>query len=108
MWVERIHTNRRGLIMEMLIPIIVQAISGVVGGGVVGQIVKQGAMALLPRLLAGGLGGIGGGIAAAQGLGIDPAALMSGDFTSILASIGGGAVGGGVLSGLAGQFLGKK
>ena len=35
--------------MEALIPIIIQAISGAVGGGIVGSVVKQAAMGLLPR-----------------------------------------------------------
>ena len=47
--------------MEALLPIIIQVISGVVGGGAVGFMVKSAAMGLLPKLLAGGIGGIAGG-----------------------------------------------
>ena len=46
--------------MEALVPIIIQVVSGVVGGGVAGGIMKQAAMSILPKLLAGGIGGIAG------------------------------------------------
>ena len=44
--------------MEILLPIIIQAVSGMAGGGIVGAIMKQAAMQLLPKLLAGGIGGV--------------------------------------------------
>lgn len=96
--------------MEALIPIIIQAISGMVGGGLVGTIVKQAAMAMLPKLLAGGLGGIGGGMALgpliAGMLGGDAGGAM--DMGSILGNVVGGAAGGGALTAIAGMVLGKK
>ena len=42
--------------MEALVPIIIQVVSGMVGGGVAGGILKQAAMTMLPKLLAGGIG----------------------------------------------------
>ena len=47
--------------MEALLPIIIQVISGVVGGGAMGSVVKSAAMGMLPKLLSGGIGGIAGG-----------------------------------------------
>lgn len=102
--------------MEAILPLIIQAVSGMVGGGVAGSLLKTAGMSLLPKLLSGGIGGIaggsglgallGGGVAAATG---DAGAAMGGlDMGSLLGNIGGGAVGGGVLTGLAGMVLGKK
>lgn len=42
--------------MEAIVRIIIQAIAGIVGGGVVAAIVKQ-AIALVPRLIVGAGGG---------------------------------------------------
>ncbi len=94
--------------MEQIIPLIIQVVSGVVGGGAVSGMLKNAAMGMLPKLLAGGLGGIGG--ATALGgmisgmIGGDAASGM--DMGSILGNVGGGLVGGGVLSGIAGMVMG--
>ena len=89
--------------MEALIPIIIQIVSGMVGGGVAGNLVKQAAMALLPKLIAGGIGGIGG----AQILGtlIGGAATGDMDLGSIIGDVGGGLVGGGVLTSIVGMVM---
>lgn len=96
--------------MEAIIPIIIQAVSGMAGGGVAATIMKQAAMSLLPKLLAGGIGGIAGGSALGgiigSAIGGDPAGGM--DIGSIIGDVVGGAAGGGVLTGLAGMFMGKK
>ena len=46
--------------MEALLPIIVQAITGVIGGQAVGAALKQAAMGQLPKILGGAVGGVGG------------------------------------------------
>lgn len=93
--------------MEALIPIIIQLISGVAGGGVVGSMLKNEAMSMLPKLLAGGVGGLGGGAALAgpiaSMLGGDASGL---DLASIIGNVGGGLVGGGALTGIAGALMG--
>ena len=76
-----------------------------VGGGVVGGMVKKVAMGMLPKLLAGGLGGIGGaGILASVLGGGDASSAM--DMGSLINNIGGGLVGGGALTGIAGMVMG--
>ncbi len=94
--------------MEAIIPLVIQAVSGMVGGGVMSGILKQAAMGLLPKLLAGGLGGIGGasvlGSMIGGAMGGDPAGGM--DMGNILGNVGGGLVGGGVLSSIAGMVMG--
>jgi len=47
--------------MESALPIIVQVITGVVGGQAVGAALKTAAMGQLPKLLSGGIGGLAGG-----------------------------------------------
>ena len=91
--------------MEAIIPLIIQAVSGVVGGGVVGTMVKNAAMTMLPKLLAGGIGGIGGATILGSLLGGgDPSSMM--DMGSLINNIGGGLLGGGALSGIAGMVMG--
>ena len=93
--------------MEQLIPLIIQAISGAAGGGIVSSILKQAGAALLPKLIAGALGGVGGGqiLGGALGsmLGGDAAGGM--DLGNLLGSVIAGAGGGGVLSAIAGAIL---
>ena len=95
---------------DLLIPIIIQVISGVVGSGIVGTILKQAAMAMLPKLLAGGIGGIAGG----QLLGGVISGALGGDASSgmdignILGNVIAGAGGGGGLAAIAGTLLKGK
>ncbi|NDV52337.1 MULTISPECIES: hypothetical protein [unclassified Salipiger] len=102
--------------MEGIAAIIVQAIAGMVGGGVAGQLVKTVGMAVLPKLLSGAIGGILGGSAIGAILGggdptaaADAATAAGGlDIGALISQLLGGAAGGGVLTAIVGQFLGKK
>ena len=93
---------------KLFIPLIIQAISGAAGGGIVGNLVKQAGMALLPKLIAGALGGVGGGqlLGGALGgmLGGDAAGGM--DIGNILGQVYQRRRGGGVLTAIAGMVMG--
>ena len=86
--------------MEELIPIVIQAVSGMAGGGLVATLVKKAAMGVVPKLITGGLGGlIGGGAASGAG----PLGGLLGGMTTGDAA---GLVGGGALSGASGLVAG--
>jgi uncharacterized membrane protein YeaQ/YmgE (transglycosylase-associated protein family) len=81
-------------------PIIIQLISGGVGGNIAGALLKKFNLGPIGNTIAGILGGIGGG----QLLGMltgaaaaAPAATSGLDMTSILSSVGGGGIGGAVI-----------
>lgn len=85
--------------MESLLPLIIQLISGAVGGNVAGSLMKDNSLGTLGNSIAGILGGgIGGqllgmlGVAAGGGM----------DLAGILTSVAGGGVGGGVLMAIIG------
>lgn len=97
--------------MEGIVAVAVQALAGIAGGGVASQVVKSAGMALLPTLLSGALGGVAGGslIGAILGGAGDPAAAAGGlDLGSLIGQLTGGAVGGGALTAIVGQVLGKR
>ncbi len=90
--------------MEAIIPIIIQALSGAAGGGIIGNIIKSAGMTLLPKLLAGAVGGVGGNAALSGILGpLLGAVAGSGTFDpmTILTQVISGGLGGGVLTALA-------
>jgi uncharacterized membrane protein YeaQ/YmgE (transglycosylase-associated protein family) len=81
-------------------PIIIQLISGGVGGNIAGALLKKFNLGPIGNTIAGILGGVGGG----QLLGMltgaaaaAPAATSGLDMTSILSSVGGGGIGGAVI-----------
>jgi hypothetical protein len=82
--------------MEALLPIIVQAVTGVLGGEAIGAVVKKAAMGHGAKILSGIIGGVGGG-ALLSSMGGDAGALGG-----LLGDAVGGAVGGGVLTGSVG------
>ena len=47
--------------MNTLLPIIIQIVTGIIGGQAVGAAIKQAAMGQLPKILGGAIGGVGGG-----------------------------------------------
>jgi hypothetical protein len=94
--------------METILPLIIQAISGAAGGGVVGNLVKSAGMTLLPKLIAGAVGGIGGNAALGGIIGPLLGAASTGglDISSIISQVISGGLGGGVLTALAGVVMG--
>ena len=98
--------------MNTLLPIIIQVITGVIGGQAVGAALKTAAMGQLPKILGGAVGGVGGAALLSSLLGggtIDPAAAAAA--TSGLGSalnvqnIVGGAGGGAILTAIIGAVM---
>lgn len=85
--------------METLLPIIVQVVTGIIGGQAVGAAVKQAAMGQLPKILSGAIGGLGG----AAILGQIMQATADGSFN--LENIVGGAGGGAILTAIVGVVM---
>lgn len=90
--------------MESLLPIIIQLISGAVGGNVAGSLMKNLSLGTIGNSLVGILGGgIGGQVMGMLGMG--GAAASSGlDIGSILSTVAGGGIGGGVLLAVVGMI----
>jgi hypothetical protein len=100
--------------MSVLLPIIIQVITGIIGGQEVGAAMKTAAMGQLPKILGGAIGGVGGAAILGSLLGggtVDPAAAAAA--TSGLGSalnlnnIIGGAGGGAILTGIIGAVMGS-
>ena len=80
--------------MEDYLPLIIQLVSGAVGGNIAGSLLKSSSLGTLWNSVAGILGGgLGGSILSMIGLGTDGGMDLSG----ILGSVAGGGVGGGVV-----------
>jgi uncharacterized membrane protein YeaQ/YmgE (transglycosylase-associated protein family) len=82
-------------------PIIIQLISGGVGGNIAGALLKRFNLGPIGNTIAGILGGVGGGqllsmLTGAAGA-VAPAASGGLDMSSILSSVGGGGIGGAVI-----------
>ena len=86
--------------MGNLIPLIIQLVSGAVGGNIAGSLMKKSSLGTLMNSIAGIVGGGIGG----QLLGLLGMATQSGsmDISSVLGSIASGGVGGGVLMAIIG------
>lgn len=82
-----------------LLPIIVQAVAGVIGGQAVGAAFKNAAMSQVTKILAGAVGGVGGG-ALLSSMGGDTGAL-----SGMLGHAVGGVAGGGILSAVVGAIM---
>lgn len=86
--------------MELL-PLIIQLISGAVGGNAAGAVMKKFSLGTLGNSVAGILGGgLGGQLLGMLGMSAGGAGGM--DIASIVSSIAGGGVGGGVLMAIIG------
>lgn len=92
----------QGVKVEALLPIIIQAVTGAIGGNAIGGALKQAALGTVGRTIAGVLGGVGGTAILA--------ALGAGDLTSAMGALAGSAVsgvaGGGIVAGGIGAILG--
>lgn len=91
--------------MEEYLPLIIQLVSGAVGGNIAGALLKNSSLGTLWNSVVGILGGgLGGQLMGMLGLSGAEAAEASSsiDLTSILGSVAGGGVGGGVLMAIVG------
>ena len=85
-----------------LIPIIIQLISGGIGGNIAGALLKKFNLGPIGNSIAGIVGGVGGGqlpsLLTGAGASAGAAAAASGlDIPSLLSNVGGGGVGGAVV-----------
>lgn len=81
--------------MEEYLPLIIQLVSGAIGGNVAGKLFKNLSLGTLGNSIAGLLGGgLGGYLLAMLGIHTGSEEI---DLGGILGNVGGGAVGGGVL-----------
>jgi len=85
--------------MEALLPIIIQVVTGVIGGQAIGAALKQVDMSQVIKIISGGVGGLGGGLLLG-GMGGDAGAL-----SGILGDVVGGGAGGAVLTGIVGMVM---
>lgn len=92
--------------MEEYLPLIIQLVSGAVGGNVAGKLLKNLSLGTLGNSILGILGGgIGGKLLGLLGVGAGAAAGADGlDVAGILGSIAGGGVGGGVIMAIVGAI----
>lgn len=86
--------------MENLLPLIVQLVSGAVGGNVAGSLMKKFSMGTLWNSVLGILGGgLGGQVLGMLGLDLGGGEM---DLAGILGNVAGGGVGGGVIMAIVG------
>jgi len=96
--------------MEEYLPLIIQLVSGAVGGNVAGSLMKKFSLGTLWNSVSGILGGgLGGTVLGMLGLGAGGGtevaeAASSMDLSSILSSVGGGGVGGGIVMAVIGAI----
>ena len=88
--------------MENLLPLIVQLVSGAVGGNLAGSLMKKFSMGTLWNSVLGILGGGLGGQLLGM-LGVDAGGAEM-DLAGILGSVAGGGVGGGVIMAIVGMI----
>ena len=90
--------------MGNLLPLIVQLVSGAVGGNVAGSLLKKASLGTLGNSIVGILGGgLGGQLLGLMGMGGGGGGM---DLAGVLGSIASGGVGGGVLMAIIGLIRG--
>jgi len=88
--------------MEAYLPLLIQLISGALGGNVAGKLLKNMSLGTLGNSIVGILGGgLGGQFLGILGLDVDAGGM---DMAGILGSVAGGGVGGGVLMAIIGAI----
>jgi hypothetical protein len=87
--------------MESLIPIITQLVAGAVGGNLTSGMLKQQAINVAARTIAGAIGGLGGGVLLH---------LVGGEvaLTQMVSDGIGGLIGGGILSAIVGMVMSRS
>jgi len=90
-----------------IISLIIQLISGAVGGNVAGAAMKENSLGTLGNSIAGIVGGGLGGTVLQMALGSAAAGGGSMDLTSILSNVAGGGVGGAILMAIIGIIKNK-
>ena len=93
--------------VEAILPIIVQIVTGVLGGQAVGAVLQQVAMSQLTKIISGAVGGVAGGTILGSLLGgaagVDPAS--GGALGGLLGNAIGGAGGGAILTAIVGAVM---
>lgn len=83
-----------------ILPLIIQLVSGAVGGNVAGSLMKESSMGTIGNSIVGILGGgLGGQVLAMLGMAANSGTM---DLAGILSSVAGGGVGGGILMAIIG------
>ena len=90
-----------------ILPIIVQIVTGVLGGQAVGAVLQQVAMSQLTKIISGAVGGVAGGILLAPSSGVLPVLILLrvGRWAAFLGMLLGGAGGGAILTGIVGAVM---
>lgn len=84
--------------MEALLPIIIQVVTGIIGGQAVGAALKQVDVSQVVKIISGAVGGVGGGVLLDMLAGGGALGGMAGDAI-------GGVAGGGVLTAIVGMVM---
>ena len=88
--------------MEAYLPLIIQLVSGALGGNLAGKLFQNISLGVLGNSISGILGGgLGGWLLSMLGLGEPEAGL---DAASVLSSIAGGGIGGGLIMAIIGAL----
>jgi len=88
--------------MEALLPIIIQAVTGAIGGLGVSSALKQVALSAATKVISGVIGGVAGGQILTNVLS-DPA--VGSLFSGVLGDAVGGVAGGGILTAIVGMVM---
>lgn len=96
------YNKFNNFVMEEYLPLIIQLVSGALGGNVVGKLLKNMSLGTLGNSIVGILGGgLGGQLLGMLGMDVDTGGM---DMAGILGSIASGGVGGGVLMAIIGAI----
>lgn len=102
--------------METLLPIIIQLVAGAAGGGGIASVLKNVNLGGMGNMIAGAVGGVGGGqlasilglIGGAGGAAVTGEPASGLDFGNLIGSAISGGAGGAILTGIVGSIMGGK